>query len=300
MIRPTNGTLLITHRGCLDGTGSALVFVLAGGRRDRITFRSPTTLTLKYDEVPSDVTEVWYADCCPPTMIDPAAGRPFRVFDHHVSNQRHFGSDPRCVFDLNRSGTSLLADVLGITIDADHRELIAALEAYDLGRFDHVLGMCLADAAGTYTQDELLDLMIRLGPSGVLRDRDIISRGAAMESIRMLYADSAERAAVYSTLIVPNTSGIALSLSSIRIGTSASPVYWKNEVAERILNSGKADVAVIVDVIGGMVSLRSRGNGPDCSLIAALYGGGGHAKAAAFKIKNGKRMLDLLSTEVFG
>lgn len=301
MIRPESGTMLVTHRGCLDGTGSALMFLLAGGRRDRILFKNPSMLVLPAEDVPSDVTEVWYADCCPPTMNDPAAGRPFCVFDHHVSNERQFGLDLRCMFDMARSGSSLMAHVLGLIDESDSfelkpglRDLVKALESYDLGRFDYEPGQRLADIAASYAQEELLDLMYGMGPVTVLSHRELTSRAEAMASVRNLYADSAFRSAHYSNMSLPYPID-----ATIRIGTAASPVYWKNEVSERILDSGMADMAVVIDVSGGMVSLRSRAVGPDCSVIAGLYGGGGHARAAGFKIKGG-RALELLSNEVFG
>lgn len=300
-MRPERSTALVTHRGCLDGTGSALMFLWAGGRRDRILFKNPSMLVLPPEEVPSDVDEVWYADCCPPTMNEPAAGRPFRVFDHHVSNERQFGSDPRCTFDMGKSGSSLMASVLGQVDDSDsfemegRRDLIRALESYDLGRFDYEPGQRLADIAATYSQEQMLDLMFELGPHGVLHDRDLTCRAEAMASVRNLYADSASKAAHYS-----NISFSAPIDATLRVGVAASPVYWKNEVSERILDSGKADLAVVIDVTGGMVSLRSRSTGPDCSIIAGLYGGGGHARAAGFKIKKGGYALELLSYEVFG
>lgn len=309
MIRPTSKTALVTHKGCLDGTGSALVFIWAGGRRDRIIFKNPSMLVLSDEDVPSDVTDIWYADCCPPTMGDPAAGRPFLVFDHHVSNERAFGDDGRCTFDMGRSGSSLMAHVLGQIDSSDsfemegRRELIKALESYDLGRFDYEPGQRLSDVAVTYSQEQMLDLMIERGSYGTLYDRDLTCRAEAMASVRNLYADSAAHSALYSHINVPSSPGIEHTLQDtcgrIRIGMSSSPVYWKNEVSERILDSGKADMAVIIDLTGGMVSLRSRPSGPDCSIIADLYGGGGHACAAGFKIKSSDRVLELLSNEVF-
>jgi oligoribonuclease NrnB/cAMP/cGMP phosphodiesterase (DHH superfamily) len=280
------------------------MFLWSGGRRDRILFKNPSGLVLTQEDLAADVDEVWYADCCPPDLLDPAAGRPFRVFDHHVSNMRSYGHDERCVFDMAKSGTSLMASVLGCLDDSDipwmqtRRQLIAALEAYDLGRFDDVAGQRLADAAASYSQEEMLDTMVRLGPSGVLHDRELSARAEAMAAVRKLYADSAARSAYYSKMALPAIAGITDDF--VRIGVSASPPYWKNEVSERILDSGSADVAVVIDVTGGGVSLRSRPGGPDCSLIAGLYGGGGHARAAGFKVRNGQYMLELLSYQVFG
>lgn len=297
------GLALVTHKSCLDGTGSALVFLWAGGRRDRILFRNPSSTVLAPEDLPSDVTEVWYADCCPSTMDDPAVGRSFRVFDHHVSNERLFGADPRCVFDMKRSGSSLLAHVLGQVDDTEsfemdgRRELIRALESYDLGRFDYEPGQRLADVTATYSQDGMLDLMLELGPHGTLYDRDLTSRAEAMGAVRTLFVESAVRSTHNATLMLP----LAFdgTLRPVRVAVVASPVYWKNDVSARILDSGEVDVAVVIDVTGGMTSLRSRAGGPDCSAIAAMFGGGGHARAAGFKV-GATRILELMTGEVFG
>jgi len=289
--KPTDKTALVTHRGCLDGTGSALMFLWAGGKRENILFRNPSTAFLTPEEA-APFDEVWFADVCPPSLDnEPAGGKQFHVFDHHMSNMKKFGDDPRCTFDMKKSGTSLMARELAV-VDEEHDagglivELVSALEAYDLGRFNEPMGVLLADAASSYTQDQMLDRLLKLGPS-VFLDDEIISRAAALSSVRNLYAEQAGKYARY------------FILDGVRVGAASSPVYWKNEVAERILNSGQADMAMIVDTTTQMVSLRSREGGPDCSIISGRYGGGGHAKASGFKA-NGVAMLDALIEAVIG
>ncbi len=58
-------------------------------------------------------------------------------------------------------------------------------------------------------------------------------------------------------------------------------------------------MALIIDPTTQMISLRSNPGGPDCSMIAARYGGGGHARAAGFK-GNGQFMLSALIESVIG
>ncbi len=295
--------MLVTHKSCLDGTGSALVFLWAGGRRDRILFKAPAELVLSPLEVPSDVTEVWYADCCPSSLSDPAAGRPFRVFDHHVSGMRSFGSDSRCTFDMGRSGTSLLARELGQLDDTigsfegsrcSRQELVSALEAYDLGRFSDMPGQRLADVAASYTQEELLDVMHGMGPHRTLHDSVLSSRADAIASLRRKFGDSVATSARYFMMDFP----IPEHGDSVWVGITASPIDWKNEAAQRVLDSGLATLAVVVDLVSATVSLRSHDDGPDCSRIAGLYGGGGHARAAGFSISGG-RAFDALANTVF-
>lgn len=280
---PLSKTLLVTHKSCLDGTGSALMYVWAGGERSRVLFRSPSGLQLKPDDVPRGVEEVWYADCCPQDLTDPAAGYPFRVFDHHVSAQRVHGSDLRCCFDMAESGTSLLAQKFALNgLGRAEDEFIAAMRDYDLGRFDNPAGLRLADLAATFSQDQLLDLFIEREAEGIMYDRDLTARAQGASALRALYCEQAARMAVSSTLSLGGPVG------SVVIACAAVAMAWKNDTAKQILDTREAiDVAVIFDVMGGMVSLRSRDGGPDCSVIAGLYGGGGHARAAGFKMPKG-------------
>ncbi len=302
-LKPTDKTGLVTHKGCLDGTGSALMFLWAGGKRENILFRNPSTCDLTAEEA-APFDEVWFADLCPSNMRDPAGGKPFHVFDHHASNARKFADDPHCTFSMNHSGTSLLGENLRV-YDADWLDLkwdygdhwnpeaekweraalVKALEAYDLGKFDHEQGMYLADLAASYSQDEMLDLLFKNGRE-ILSMPECRGRVAALSSLRKIYADAATRNVVVK------------ELDGLSVGVAVSPVYWKNEVSQRILDKG-LDLAVVVDAAGGMVSLRSRSGGPDCSMIASRYGGGGHARAAGFKMSS-TMLLESLFKEVFG
>lgn len=288
-------TMLVTHRSCLDGTGSALMYVWAGGDPSRVLFRNPSGLQLSLDDVPAGVEEVWYADCCPQDLTDPAAGRPFRVFDHHVSSQRVHGSDPRCDFDMEECGTSLLAKRFSLVgLGRAEDEFIAAMRDYDLGRFDNPAGLRLADLASTFTQEQMLSVMIEREAEGLMYDRDLTARAAGAASIRQLYCDQAARSAHVET--------VELGGEPVRTAFAACPRDWKNDAAMRILDSrSDADLVVIFDVMGGMVSLRSRDGGPDCSRLAGLFGGGGHRRAAGFKMPlRPTAGLQAIVREVFG
>lgn len=264
------------------------MFIIAGGRRDRVLFRNPSMLILGPDDVPKDADEVWYADCCPPILVDPCQGVPFRVFDHHVSNQKAHLDDERCTFDMNRSGTSLMAHVLGLQFISDR--LVRALEAYDLGRFDEPDGVFLADLATSYTQEEMLSLLLDQ-MAVVFEVPSNVSRVQGLHATRDLYAQSAARSARYFPFKPPGYP----DSDEFSAGLAFSPVYWKNAVSEEILK--KADIAVIIDPVGGMVSLRS--HTVDVSIIATAMGGGGHKRAAGFKL-NGQSLMHTVSNEVFG
>lgn len=266
------------------------MFLWAGGRRENIVFRPPSACDLTPEEA-APFDEVWFADLCPSQMRDPAGGKPFHVFDHHISNAKKFAEDPSCTFSMEHSGTSLMARELGLFDDwqgsyfRDLHSLVPALEAYDLGRFNEQDGMFLADLASSYTQDEMLDLLMSDGKD-VFDSGEARGRVAALSSMRKIYADS----------VAKNI--LSMDVFEFKAGVVAAPVYWKNEAAERVLDAG-FELAVVIDVGGGMVSLRSRPGGPDCSIIAGKYGGGGHPRAAGFKAYQSK-MLTTLFNEVFG
>lgn len=279
------------------------MFIWAGGRRENVLFRHPSTCALTPAEA-AGFTEVWFADLCPPSLENPAGGRPYRVFDHHASNERKFGHVLGYTFDLTKSGTSLMATVLGI-LDEEHEtteDLVAALEAYDLGRFEHAAGMRLADLASTFSQEELLDeIFLQRDPEEILWDRDLTCRADAVASARDIYASSAAKAAVVSFVYY------APEAREIPCAIVTSPVYWKNAVAvaclERTYRFGGRDSHVeavaIIDPVSQMCSLRSLDGGPDVSRIAVEYGGGGHARAAGFRI-GGSGLFDVMAQKVFG
>lgn len=279
------------------------MFVWAGGRRENIVFSGPNKCELSAAKAkPFD--EVWFADLCPRDLADPAAGLPFMVFDHHVSNARLHANHRCTVFDMKRSGTSLMAQQLGLLDNLEGPDpesfmrLISALEAYDLGRFDDLDGMRLADLAATFSQEVLLDAMIGMDPAQILHDSEWTSRADAMSAVRRLYAASAAKSAQFTTVWSPSDNRHVVT------ACASSPVYWKNDVSLSLLDlrnkAGEAvELAVIFDATGGMVSLRSGPNGPDCSMIAGGYGGGGHARAAGIPVKFGS-MLEALTDRIFG
>ncbi len=303
---PTSKTALVTHKGCLDGTGAALVFIWAGGNPANILFRNPTGCGLSAAEA-APYDEVWFADLCPPDLTNPAGGKPWLVFDHHVSNVRKFYDHTSCVFDVKLCGTSLLARELGvtpaglITADAEDRSLIAAIEAYDLGDFTNDRGVLLADLASTFSQEEMLSILRRYG-GDIFSEQNMMARADGAAASRALYATAAAKGAHITSVWSPSDD------TEVLVGVAVSPIYWKNSVAQAILHHGKyrwggvetdAHVALIIDPTTQMASLRSLVGGPDCSMIAATYNGGGHAQAAGFKI-NGNSLLHLLAHEVLG
>ena len=188
-----------------------------------------------------------------------------------------------------------MAQVLGFNDDSDAmgQTLIEALEAYDLGRFDNYSGQRLADIAASYSQEQLLEIMIERDPEEILFDRDLTHRADALSSVRRLYAEAAARGARMIDEFRPPGWGEASG--TVVAAAAVAPPYWKNAVAEELLK--RAELAIIIDPVGGMVSFRSRDL--DVASMATAMGGGGHKRASGFKA-NSWDMLRALVQEVFG
>lgn len=286
MRKPTSRTALVTHKRCLDGTGSAAVFIWSGGSRSNVIFKTPSDCLLTSDEA-APFDEVWFVDLCPHDLSDPAGGKPFWVCDHHKTNLERFGDHPCCTFSMSHSGTSLLARETGLLVGPDGNphdetealeELIGALEAYDLGRFDNWRGQRMADAAGSMSQETMLQYLVSYG-TGTLYNQEIVSRAEAMASARNIYAQKAAADALYLEFRPP---GWGIASGTVDAGIAVSPEPWKNAVAEEILRT--AELAIVVDISTWSLSFRSKTL--DVSRMAQEYGGGGHKRAAGFKISS--------------
>jgi oligoribonuclease NrnB/cAMP/cGMP phosphodiesterase (DHH superfamily) len=305
VLRPTEKTALVTHRNCLDGTGSAAIFVIAGGKPENVFFRDPKGCALSpEDAAPFD--EVWFVDVCPWFLDDPAGGKPWRVFDHHDTNIRRWEmalnqrtwspyAGGSMYFDQDRCGTSILAAALSPYEDgyigASISRLVETIEHYDLGRFDatyHVKQ--LADMASTYSQRDLLDLLVDR-KSEILDLGYYQNRGIAVGDARAIFAENAAKSAFKGEI---EFYGRTYSCALV-----CAPRDWGNDIAERLLSNEKVDISVVVDFSRNAVSLRSRSNGPNVAMIAERYGGGGHPRAAGIRLDS-REAYRVLFEGIFG
>lgn len=289
MIKITDKTALVTHKGCTDGSGCAMVFVLAGGLSKNIIFRGPKECSLTVEQA-KDFDQVLFADVCPNDLSDPAGGKPWKVFDHHETNHRKHSDNAGCVFSSIRCGTSLFAEQLGLDIEfGSHSKLIRSIEAYDLGNFDNENGMFIATIASSKEQEDFYQLLLEEGDE-IFSKKYLRSEFNALTGIMNHYSSRAVKSAK------------AFDFEGYWVAVVVSPNYWKNEIAMRILNGDKidgrhVDFVAIADHTSGMISLRSKD--VNVAKIAERFGGGGHAKAAAFRI-NTLAMHKTLFEEMFG
>ena len=270
---PDDGTCLITHRGCLDGTGCALAFLQAGGLKQNVIFLDPDLNGLD-GRLPSHASKIWFADCCPKDLHNVAtAGIDVIVFDHHITNIRRHSADGRCFFDEKMCGTSILSSFL--PSDVLPPRFCKAIEDYDLGRFSNEDGLFLADLAACFAdQLTFIAYLQGIGLELIFSDSSTIR---LVQEFRDKAISEIDRSVQRSQRM--DFMGIAA-----RFTTSVR--YNCNKVAEKILaECSDCDLVVLKDPNGSAVSLRSREHGCDCSSVAQMFGGGGHKRAAGFSIK---------------
>lgn len=276
-----NKTLVLYHGQCADGFGAAFAAWLALG--DTADY-----LPCVYGDPVPDVggRDVFILDYAfdPEVLQDMGTrARSITLLDHHVSAQKRLaGLQLACCarlhFDLQRSGA-----VLAWEHFHPQRPLpfmFRAIQARDLWTWDE------PDASSFLASLDLMPMdfgawksVLDMEPAELAR---LIERGAAMEAKFAALCESiAQKPSAISIdgehgLMVNATSEFASSVGNIlsaRCGTYC--LIWRLDDRARL-----------------KCSLRSV-RGFDVERLAARFGGGGHAQAAAF-ILPGERVLDLV------
>ncbi len=299
-LRPTDRTALVTHRNCLDGTGCAVIFEMAGGNGENVFFRDPRKSALTPEEA-APFDEVWFADVCPPDLTDPAGGKPWWVFDHHETNvNRHLGN-PGCVFRKDQCGCSILAsnvvNAQGVSLrnNRECERIITMIEHHDLGRFDADPDvMFIANLAVSVDQRTMVS-MLSYYQEDIFSNGDFRARAQAIGDYHKILAEKSISNSYATELTHPDGSVIKLAIV-------VSPHFNVNTVANTILDGRKVGKLVpgavaVVCYDAACVSLRSRGTNPvNVARIAELFGGGGHPQAAGFGLDRSamKRLFELV------
>ncbi len=267
---PIRGHLL-THKDCLDGATAALVGMASG-----LTpiFAEPDRAETALQELleRSDGLPIYLADISVPTNAyrrwQPALTW---ILDHHASALALSGHDHVTV-DLGRAGSHLLYDFaveLGwLAPSSAWQRLLDLVEAYDLWRPRHEAGQ---DLERLFRYRGLSWYQERFGHGWV--------------------PFNADEATDLATLIREEERFVTRSLGRVRL-RSAGPMDVAgllmdepgsvNEISHRLLDQGAAVVLVIKP--DGRLSVRSDERVDASALMARLFRGGGHRRAAGGRL----------------
>jgi nanoRNase/pAp phosphatase (c-di-AMP/oligoRNAs hydrolase) len=290
-------TLCIYHGNCQDGFGAAWAVHRALG--ENVEFHPGV-----YQDAPPDVTgrDVLLVDFSykrPVLGAMAQTARSILILDHHKSAEEdlapfkievcgsarlspldvpsvfrdyaELGRPPILAhFDMTRSGAGMAWDYF--YPDTPRPPLIDHIEDRDLWRFKLEDTRVIAAALFSYPYDFALWDSFMFAPGRV---EQLAIEGEAIE--RKHHQDIANTLAVTQREMV--IGGVAMPVANL-------PLTMTSDAGHRMATGHAAKCAACYwDTPEGRVfSLRSTDDGPDVSSIAKLYGGGGHAHAAGFRM----------------
>jgi uncharacterized protein len=271
----TDKKLCIYHGNCADGFGAAWVVRKALGE-DNVEFVAGV-----YPQEPPDVTgrDVILVDFSykRAIIIEMAKkAKSITIIDHHKSAMEDLvnvdvacmgsGCNMTITFDMNHSGAML--SWIFFNGDAAPPQLLRHIEDRDLWLF-HLAGTREIQAAlFSYPYD--FKVWDRLMASNVV---ELFNDGAVIE--RKHFKDIEELLKVCQR---------RLKIGGCEVPAASLP-YTMSSDAGNIMGKDEVFAACYYDTQAGRCfSLRSAEDGMDVSVIAKLYGGGGHKHAAGFTV----------------
>lgn len=273
--------LVLYHANCHDGFGAALVAWQVLG--DRAEYRA-VSYGDPVPEIPSWVHVVYVLDFSFPAAVLKGwadEGTAVAVLDHHQTAEAELGGIgeyPNLVirFEREKSGAVMAWEFFRDTDDqgpvfGEVPELLSYVQDRDLWRWELEESREVSAALATYPREfEVWDRFMREGVEGLMGEGAIVLRAR-----QQLVEDICRKASM-------------IAIGNLTVPGVNSPVL-QSEICERLLELNRAfSMAAcyfdkVTDAGGVRIwSLRSR-PGFDCSKVAKVFGGGGHAQAAGFE-----------------
>lgn len=281
-------TLLVTHMGCMDGAGCAIMFMYAGGKKENIRYVKAGMLEqfVKKEPEIKGGKFIIFADLGfnDPKYADMLEKRGNCVIlDHH--NTSVFLKDRTwCNIDMNACGSELTRQYLGIE-DEEAKKFAALIDDHDRWlrkdpRSEQMAAFMSFVRQASYIS-RFKNFKDRFNwPNGIFSDFEIDLLGILdknrEESVRL-----AIEKMIVKDIPHPKTG------ETIRVGytTSADPNI--SIILNEMLNA-RPDIVMSVQISlnQGSISLRSRGDF-DVSEFASHFGGGGHKSASGHRMPRG-------------
>jgi hypothetical protein len=275
MSNPSN--IVYYHKGCMDGLGAAYAVWADQGDEDTIYIPVSYTDTIA---VPTALCVITFVDFCPKrvqleTLLAISLVSRVQIIDHHVSAERELEglTHPKLlkIIDQTKSGATLAWEVIH---GGEPPLLLRHIEDRDLWRFkfEESRPLHAALAGRDWTFDQLHDLVN--GHTAALSKLSVVGRALLVKHDR-------------DVRDVLTSNGRPATIAGERVLICNGPFTMASDLGHSMLelNPGIPFVATYWDTAEHRTfSLRSTADGADVSLIAAQFGGGGHARAAGFSV----------------
>lgn len=259
--------LVIYHAGCWDGFCAAWIARKALGDCEFVP--------MNYGEQPPDVTErrVYVLDFSFPRIMLQAMkvyAETLLVLDHHKTAQAELAGLSYCHFDMAKSGARLTWE--HFFPDQKAPWLVDYTEDRDLWRWKLPDSRVLNTALRSYPLDFVVWDELEGAGYGWKSFEALKDEGMAILRAEKQIVDSHVRQAIeteidgHRVLMVNATYFASEIAGELAKGRPFGVVWFEGDEGERVY------------------SLRSDENGVDVSAIAKQHGGGGHARAAGFRV----------------
>ena len=262
-------TICIYHGGCTDGFCAAWIV------RRAFPGKAITFFPAQYGDTPPNVMgkKVIIVDFSYPreTLLKMHADATrLVVYDHHKTAQKDLEGLDFCVFDMNESGASLVQKTIAVAEAFKPEQwIIDAVKDNDLWRFENPytkeIGAALRAIPQTFEEWNKFEI----------RGREIaIEQGKAILSFQNEQVKKALSNSVHRFIGVFNVPTVNSCLLQSEIGHELLRIHPEAHFSAVWYDNGE-DAYVF--------SLRSADDRYDVSIVAKLFGGGGHRNSAGFK-----------------
>lgn len=259
--------LCIYHNNCPDGFTAAWV-VRKAMRNENIIFYGGV-----HNDPPPDVTgknvilvDFSYSRPVMEQIIAKAAS--VTILDHHKTAQSDLDglNEAFVIFDMKRSGARIAWDYY--FPDKTPPQVLLHIEDYDLRRFALPKTCEIQASIFSYPYDfAVWDLLMTADTDDLAEEGEHIERRHLKDAIELI-----------SVVTRP------MRIGGFLVDVANLPYTMTNQAA-LALAKGRPFGGCYWDTPQGRVfSLRSTENGEDVSMIAQIYGGGGHHHAAGFRV----------------
>lgn len=266
-----NKKIIVFYHNDEDGFGAAWTAWTKFGNRAEyasLNHQGPLPLSVKNKEV-------FFLDYCPDSDEEMKAilkeSKKVVVIDHHISVKNCAKMASECLFDANNSGAVLAWKYF--YPNKKIPRLLSHIEDIDLWKFKMKESNEVIASLETYPMDFKIWNKITSDFEDIKNRKKYIEEGKAI----IKYKNKIVAKLVKKAEEVVFEGHKALVVNSPILNSEIGHQIYQNKNRFGIIWSYGKD--------GLIVSMRSNGN-VDVSKIARKYGGGGHKKAAAFRLKS--------------